>query len=121
VQCEEIAHRIPWGPFSKMIVTAYVVYSNNKQFNKFCASMSTFIATVDTCRVPVGGEIWELANTRILGSFSPSAPPFINCLEVCSRMQNIVKNPLQHLTLNGVYIYIYIYIYIYTHTHTHMS
>jgi len=40
-----------------MIVTDSVVYSNNKQVSNLCASVSTFIATVDTCRVPVGGEI----------------------------------------------------------------
>ena len=121
MQCKEIAHSsIPWGPFNQMILTDSVVYSNNKQVNNLCASMSTFIAAVDTCRVCVGGEIWELASTRILGSFCPSAPSFIKCLEVCSRMQNTVKNSLQHLTLNGVCVCVCIYIYTHTHTHTYV-
>ena len=40
-------------------------------------------------------------------------------------MQNIVKNPFHHLTLNGVCVCVCVcvcvYIYIYTHTHTCLS
>jgi hypothetical protein len=113
MQCKEIAHsRIPWGPFRQMVVTDSVVCYNNKQINNLCASMSSFIATADICRVPVGCEIWELASIRILGSFSWSAPPFKKCLEVWSRIQNIVEYPLQHLTLNVVCAYKYVHIHV---------